>query len=164
MHIIDHYSIFLFGILLKDKKGDIILKNLEHLFLTTGFPLEICCDNGKEFHNVKFSQFLTNNNVKEIHGLPRKPHSQGACESVHQTIAKDLMAKILECKHYSYLNIERDYNKFIYDYNNLTSHSTRYKPIFLFYHNTEALTENVKSNCKRKFSGINKNALKLNVE
>ena len=77
MHIIDHYSIFLFGILLKDKKGDIILKNLEHLFLSTGFPLEICCDNGKEFHNVKFSQFLTNNNVKEIHGLPRKPHSQG---------------------------------------------------------------------------------------
>ena len=40
---------------------------------------------------------FTNNNVKELHGLPRKPHSQGAYERVHQTIAKDLMAKILEC-------------------------------------------------------------------
>ena len=38
MHVIDHYSNFLFGMLLKDKKGDTILINLEHLFLTTGFP------------------------------------------------------------------------------------------------------------------------------
>lgn len=67
MHIIDHYNKFLFCILLKDKRGDIILNNLEHLFLTTGFPLEICCDKGKEFLNFNFSQFLINNNVKEIH-------------------------------------------------------------------------------------------------
>ena len=133
MHIIDHYSKFLFCILLKDKKGDTILKNVEHLFLPTGFPLEICCDNGKEFGNVKFSLFLTNNNVKEIHRLPRKPHCQGTCQRVHQTIAKDLMTKIFEC---NYLNIKRDYNKVIYNYNNLTHYSTRYKPIFLFYHNT----------------------------
>ena len=73
------------------------------------------------------------------------------------------MAKILESNHQNYLNIERDYNKVIYNYNNITHHSTRYKSIFLFYHNTQALSEIVKSNCKRKFSGINKNAYKLNV-
>ena len=163
MHLIDHYSKFLFGLLLKDKKGDTILKELEHIFLTTGFPKEICCDNGKEFRNSKFSQFLNDNNVKEIHGLPRKPHSQGVCERVHQTIAKDLIAKILEDSQYDYLNIERDYKKIIYNYNNLIHHSTKYKPIFLFYHNTEALSEIVKNNCKRKFSSVNKNASKFNV-
>ena len=116
MHVIDHYSKFLFGILLKDKKGDTILKNLEHLFLTTGFPTEICCNNGKEFRNANFSNFLSSNKVKEIHSLPRKPHSQGACERVHQTIAKDLMSKILDNNHYNYSNLEIDYNKVIYNY------------------------------------------------
>ena len=154
MHIIDHYSKYLFCILLKDKKGDTIINNLEKIFLTTGFPLEICCDNGKEFRNVKFSQFLTNN-VEEIHGLPRKPHSQGVCERVHQSIGKDITAKILETNNYNYLNIESDYNKVIYNYNNLTHHSTKYKPIFLFYNYSEDLSQIVKNNCQKKFSGVN---------
>ena len=48
-------------------------------------------------------------------------------------------------------------------YNNLIHHSTKFKPIFLFYHNTEELSEIVESNCKKKFSDINNNAFKLNV-
>jgi len=45
----------------------------------------------------------------------------------------------------------------------LTHHSTKYKPIFLFYHYSEDLSEIVKNNCQKKFSGVNKKAFKLNV-
>lgn len=120
-------------------------------------------NNLKEFRNAKFSQFLSDNNVKEIQILPRKPYSQGAYEGVHQTIAKDLIAKILESNHYDYINIERNYNKVIYNYNNLAHHSTKYKPIYLFYQNTEALSEIVYNNCKRKFNAVNKNASIFNA-
>ena len=107
--IIDHYSKYLFGELLCDKKADTIIEKLKNIFFTTGFPEEICSRNGKVFHNIKYSQFLEKNKVKEIHGLPRKSHSQGGCERVHQTISKDLLSIILDVKNYNYNNIENDY-------------------------------------------------------
>ena len=44
--------------------------------------------------------------------------AQSEYERVHQSIAKDMTAKILETNKYNYLNIERDYNKVIYNYIN----------------------------------------------
>ena len=36
------------------------------------------------------------NNIKFIHGLPYKPHSQGVCEQVHRTKKMGLIVKMLE--------------------------------------------------------------------
>ena len=70
---------------------------------------------------------------------PKKTHNQVTYEHVHQTLNKDLIAKILESNHYIYLNIERDYNKVIDNHNNLNNDIIKYKPIYLFYHNVKAL-------------------------
>lgn len=60
----------------------------------TGFPKELGSDNGREFNNKLYSQYLINKNIKEVHGLPKKPHSKSTVERTHQTTVKDLISKI----------------------------------------------------------------------
>ena len=51
----------------------------------------------------------------------RKPHAQG--ESINQTILRDLSTLFLDNKkHNNYEGLEDDYQKIIYDYNNLELH------------------------------------------
>ena len=53
----------------------------------------------------------------------RKPHAQGVCERINQTILRDLSTLILDNKKYNnYEGLEDDYQKIIYDYNNLELH------------------------------------------
>lgn len=59
--------------------------------------------------------------------------------------------------------MENDYQKIIYDYNNIEHHSTKYKPIYLFYNNTEDISIKVQQNCKSKFKNVNKNYYSLSV-
>lgn len=68
------------------------------IFLMAGFPKELGLDNGREFNIKHYSQNLSNKNIKEVHGLPRKHHSQGPFERAHQIIVKDLISKISEKK------------------------------------------------------------------
>lgn len=63
------------------------------------------------------------------------PHSQGDCERVHQTIIRDFIPKLLDNTHYDFNNIERDYQKTIYNYNNIKHSRASYKPSLLFYNN-----------------------------
>ena len=163
LHIVDHYSKFVFGKLLEDKKADTVLNNIKNILFVTGMPKEIGTDNGAEFKNKKFVSFCEENKIKLIHGLPGKPHAQGACERIHQTIIRDLSTLILDNKNYNYENLENDYQKIIYDYNNIEHHSTKYKPIFLFYNNTEDISIKVEQNCKSKFKHVNKNYNSLKV-
>jgi len=158
IHVIDHYSKYLFGNLLKNKEADTVLQVLNNIFLMTGFPKELGADNGKEFHNHKYSNYLKDKNIKEIHGIAGNPHSQGVVERVHQTIKKDIISKILEKGNYNYKNIENDYKECIFAYNNFPHSSTNNTPTFLFYNNNNEITEQVHENCKCKFQTINRNA------
>ena len=49
-------------------------------------PVEFGSDNGKEFINPSVVNYLKENNIKLIKGLPYNPHSQGAVERIHNTI------------------------------------------------------------------------------
>ena len=158
LHILDHYSKYLFDELLTNKKAETIISKLPNIFYINGFPEEICLDNGKEFRNKKLSKFLKDKNVIELHGLPRNPHSQGACERVYQTITKDLISKILEKSAYDYNKLKIDYKNIIFNYNNINNSSTKFKPIYLFFNNTEELSKKVKNNCNIKFKNVNQNA------
>ena len=101
LHIIDHYSKFLFGKLLEDKKADTVLNNIKNILYISGMPKEIGTDDGAEFTNKKFISFCEENNIKLIHWLPRKPHAQGACECIHQTILRVLSTLTLDNKNYN---------------------------------------------------------------
>ena len=62
LHILDHYSKYLFDELLTNKKAETIISKLPNIFYINGFPEEICLDNGKEFRNKKLSKFLKDKN------------------------------------------------------------------------------------------------------
>ena len=46
-----------------------------------------------EFKNKLLKDYLSENNIKYVKGLPYKPHSQGVCERVHKTIKTGLLVK-----------------------------------------------------------------------
>lgn len=85
--------------------------------------------------------------------------NQGACGHIHQTIIKDLNTPILEAKNYNYKNLENDFQRIIYNYNNLEHHSAKNKSMFLFYNNSDEISNKIKQNCKLKFKNVNKNYL-----
>lgn len=43
-----------------------------------------------------FNNFCINNDIKFVHGRPRHPQSQGACESCHKEIKKFIYNKFIE--------------------------------------------------------------------
>ena len=97
----------------------------------TYFPKELGEDNGKEFHNHKYSNYLKDKNIKEIHGIARSPHSYGIVQRVYQT-KKDLISKILEKLQYIHHNIENNDKGCLFIYNNCPHSRTKYTAIFYF--------------------------------
>jgi len=55
-------------------------------------------DNGLEFSNSQLNNYCINNDIKNIHGFPKHPQSQEACESCHKEIKKYIYNKYLENK------------------------------------------------------------------
>ena len=70
LHIVDHYSKFLFGKLLENKKADTVLNSIKNILFISGMPNEIGTDNGAEFKNKKFISVCEENEINLIHGLP----------------------------------------------------------------------------------------------
>ena len=76
-------------IFIKNKKAHNILNCLKDFIKIYGSPKSVSADNGKEFKNKLISDYLSENNIHYVHGLPYNPHSQGVCERVHKTIKQD---------------------------------------------------------------------------
>ena len=95
-----------------------------------GKPKIILTDNGTEFVNGLFSDYLKINGVEKRNTRPYNPRCNGVAERVIKTL-KDLLIK-------DYLNNNKDYNlrysleKVLYEYNNKKHNSTKFKPFYLF--------------------------------
>ena len=63
---------------------------LEELFWLFGFPQTLHTDNGKEFKNKLMHEFCQNHGIKQAHGAPRKPQTQGLVERNNRTIKENL--------------------------------------------------------------------------
>ena len=69
IHIVEHYSKFVFGKLIEDKRADTVLNNIKKILFISGMPKEICTDNGADFTNKNFISFCEENKIKLMHGL-----------------------------------------------------------------------------------------------
>ena len=58
LHIVYHYSKFVFGRLIEDKRADTVLNNIKNNLFMSGMPKEIDTDNGAEFTNKNFFLFV----------------------------------------------------------------------------------------------------------
>ena len=144
LNIIDHYSKLVGSYLLKNKSANEVLLKINDFIGHYGTPKILQTDHGKEFDNKILKDYCKNNNIELIQSGVRHPTTNGVVEVVHKDIKNSLLAEKLKFKknydlNFSISNAARAHNTNIHSI-------TKYSPEYLFYHNTEELTEEIKKN------------------
>jgi len=94
LNCIDMSSRFIYSVALKSKEENEVLKGFKKIF--NKFKIRtVRSDNGSEFINKKFKDFLEKNDIKQILGEAGKPQSNGMIERANATI-KELIEKSIE--------------------------------------------------------------------
>ena len=113
------------------KDSATILNFIKDFFNNYGITEELGTDNVTEFSNKNLKNYLTENNVKFIHGRAYNPRSQGCVEWLHRTIKISLICNKLENKRK--FNIIQALNYTISNYSNKVHSTIGFKPIDVFY-------------------------------
>ena len=95
LHITDHHTKYSWLYALHTKTAEEVLEKLEALFWVFGFPQTLHTDNGKEFKNKLMQEFCEKHGIKQVHGAPRTPQTQGLVERNNRT-AKENLTNILK--------------------------------------------------------------------
>ena len=98
LDFIDHLSKWYQGYCLKTKSSKEVLSCIDSFIQSFGKPVILQADNGTEYSNNDLNNFCINNDIKLVHGRPRHPQSQGACESCHKEIKKFIYNKFIESR------------------------------------------------------------------
>ena len=126
LDIIDHFSKWYYGYLLKTKEAEEVLKKIEIYIENFGKCKILQVDNGKEFKNAILERFCLENNIKLIHSSPYHPQTNGVCEVVHKEIRKYIYTEYFKNK--SDFNIEDELFNIIKIHNNKIHSSTKRTP------------------------------------
>lgn len=97
VNILDSYSKFMFPVAVKTKTAENIKLALKQQIDREGAPKIIQTDNGKEFKNALFIDYLNEHNIIFKFGRPRHPQNQGQVERANQTLVRKI-AKFLSDK------------------------------------------------------------------
>ena len=94
LNAIDMSSRFLYSVALKNKTDVEVLNGFKKIYNKSKIKA-VRSDNGSEFINDKFTDYLKKNGIKQILGEASKPQSNGMIERANATI-KELIQKALE--------------------------------------------------------------------
>ena len=94
LNCIDMSSRFIYSVALKSKEENEVLRGFKKIFNKSKIRA-VRSDNGSEFINQKFKDFLEKNDIKQILGEAGKPQSNGMIERANATI-KELIEKSIE--------------------------------------------------------------------
>lgn len=88
--MVDHFSKWVIGIPIRNKKSQTICQALERNILPNipRIPVRILTDNGPEFISEEFSLTLERYNIVHLRSTPYKASSNGAIERVNRTIGE----------------------------------------------------------------------------
>ena len=78
--IVDHFSKYSWLLALKNKQTEEVAQALTNLFWMFGFPSILYSDNGKEFKSKTMSELCKKHKIRQVHGAPRTPSTQGLVE------------------------------------------------------------------------------------
>ena len=95
LHITGHHTKYSWLYALHNKTAEEVLEKLEALYWVFGFPQTLHTDNGKEFKNKLMQEFCQKHGIKQVHGAPRTPQTQGLIERNNRT-AKENLTNILK--------------------------------------------------------------------
>jgi transposase InsO family protein len=124
LNAIDMSSRFLYSVALKNKTDVEVLNGFKKIYNKSKIKA-VRSDNGSEFINDKFTDYLKKNGIKQILGEASKPQSNGMIERVNGVI-KELIQKALEIN--EKFDWERNLNKLIDNINNSQHSITGYTP------------------------------------
>lgn len=91
LHVVDHYTKFSWLFALKRKQTEEVAGALTNLFWMFGFPSVLHSDNGKEFKSKTMSELCGKHNIKQVHGAPRTPSTQGLVERNNRTVKENIL-------------------------------------------------------------------------
>ena len=96
--MIDHFSKWYNGYLLKTKEAKEVLKKIELFIENFGECKILQVDNGTEFKNNLLQTYCNNKNIKLIHSSPYHPQTNGVIEVVHKEIRKYIYTEFFKNK------------------------------------------------------------------
>ena len=169
---VDHFSKYLWGVLIENKEAETILKEVELIFNHFGQPEIFHSDNGKEFKNTLLKNYCENKKIKIIQGKPFHPRSQGAIERLNCFIGESFSLAFNEFQEKketgNRFELEKILKAFVNSHNNNVHSVTGEKPNRLILINDEVKIEEVnkkiKSYYEKKNSRINKKTLKVGMK
>ena len=126
LDIVDHFSKWYYGYLLKSKEAKEILKKIEIYIENFGKPVILQTDNGKEFENQYLKTYCADNDIKLIHSSPYHPQTNGTVEVTHKEIQKYIFNEYLNDK--NNFDIEDSLFKIIKIHNNKIHSTTKRIP------------------------------------
>ena len=125
-------------------------------------PRSIGTDNGREFKNKLFTDYMEENNILYVHGPLYKPHSQGVCEIVHKTIKVGLLVKKLADK--KKFIIKETLESTISSYNNTLHNITKATSLEIFHSTNKKFLKKIKHNIINYYNKRNKNIFELELD
>ena len=125
LNAIDMSSRFLYSVALKNKTDKEVLDGFKKIFNKSKIRA-VRSDNGSEFINKKFKEYLEKNDIKQILGEPSKPQSNGLIERANGSI-KELIQKSIEMN--ENFDWAKNLNKLIDNINNSQHRITGFTPI-----------------------------------
>ena len=96
LHITDHSSKFTWLYPLHSKETEEVVEALEKQFCLFSFPTILQSDNGREFKSKKMAEFCKVHKIKQVHGAPRTPTTQGLVEHNNCTVKENMKNIITE--------------------------------------------------------------------
>jgi uncharacterized protein YoxC len=121
---IDMSSRFIYSVALKNKTDAEVLNGFKKIY-NQSKTHAIRSDNGSEFINNKFTDYLEKNGIKQILGEAGKPQSNGMIERANATI-KELIQKSIEIN--PKFDWQKNLDKLIENINNSNHRITGYTP------------------------------------
>ena len=162
LDIVDHFSKWYYGYLLKSKSAEEVLINLENFCELFGYPKILQTDNGGEFKNKQLENFCEKNSIKLIHSSPYHPQTNGAVEVTHKEIQKYICFEFLKDKHN--FNIQAALYNIIKIHNNKIHSTTKRIPRDIRdIDNTEEI-EDIKSEIIKTLEKKNKNKNEIDFD
>lgn len=106
---IDTFSKYCWLVPLSSKSAENVARSLQHIFQEYGCPETLHSDNGGEFTGQVVKSLCQKMNIKQIHGAPYHPQSQGQVESLNKRVKTVLNHRLLDfspdeqCKSWPFL-------------------------------------------------------------
>lgn len=124
--VVDYYSRFFEAKILKRIDSGEVIRALEEIFLTWGYPKSILSDNGRQFTSKEFHDYCKQHGIEIRHSIPYTPRINGEVERVNRTLGK-----ILTISHNSGSDWRKSIKKYIFDYGNTPHTVTGVPPLQL---------------------------------